>query len=150
MRIAVVEDDAFKRDKLVEATKEVIPQAIFSFAKSYKSGLRLAVSQDHDLVLLDMTLPSFDITEEADGGPPLVYGGREILRQMARRRIEKPVILVTQFEQFEAANDALSLAELTDELREEYGHLLLATIYYNPTQSSWRDHLRTALEQVSC
>lgn len=145
MRILVVEDDAFKRDKLVDAVSDAVTNCAFEFARSYKSGLRSVVVGGCDLVLLDMTLPSFDISEEEDGGPPLVFGGREVLRQMKRRGIKTPVIVVTQFEQFDSSGSSITLAELTEQLAMDYADIVRDVVYYNPTQSGWRDHLRAAL-----
>lgn len=148
MIIAVIEDDAFKCAKIIEVISEQLPAAEFRTARSYKSGLRAAIADDLDLIILDMTLPSFDISADEEGGPPLVYGGKELLRQMKRRGVATPVIVVTQFEQFETTGDAVTLEELNSEMRDEFSGSLVESIYYNPTQSRWRELLRSAVAQV--
>lgn len=148
MIVAVIEDDAFKCAKIIEFLREQLPDAEFRTARSYKSGLRTAISSDLDLIILDMTLPSFDISVDEEGGPPLVYGGRELLRQMKRRAVVTPVIVVTQFEQFETTGDAVTLDELTSEMKEEFSGILIDSIYYNPTQSRWRELLKSAVSLV--
>ena len=148
MIIAVIEDDDLKCGKIVEFLKEAIPESRILIAKSYKSGLRLSIQPDLDLIILDMTLPSFDISADEDGGPPLVYGGRELLRQMKRRNVRAPVIVVTQYEQFESTGDVITLGDLTSEMSEEFPELFVGSVYYNPTQSRWRDSLRNALSRA--
>lgn len=148
MKILIIEDDALKCAKITELVEEVNPAAVLSYARSYKSGLKAAVLKECDLILLDMTLPTFDITDEEEGGPPLAFGGREVLRQLRRHQVRVPVVVVTQFEQFESSGSTITLAELTSEMRAEFSDNFISTVYYNPTQSKWRDLLRQEIINI--
>ena len=100
MRVLLIEDDENKRGQLISFLKEEIADVVVGVAASYHSGLRGVLDRSSDLVLLDMTIPTFDIGVEESGGRSQLYGGREILgKQMDRLDIRIPVIVVTQFDQ---------------------------------------------------
>src|SRR5258708_830765 len=107
MRLLVVEDDENKRTQILGFLGERFSWVKVVAAESLQSGLKLIVSDQFDLILLDMTLPTFDVGIDEDGGRPRAYAGREILRQMDRRKIATPVIVLTQFDRFGEGNNAL-------------------------------------------
>src|SRR5436305_84278 len=100
MRILIVEDDENKRNHLVVFLADAFPSASVECAASYNGGIRKVISLKPDLVLLDMTLPTFDISASEHGGVSELYGGREILEQMDYHELTIPVIVVTQFDKF--------------------------------------------------
>jgi hypothetical protein len=99
-----------------------------------------------DLLLLDMTLPIFDISENEDGFDTEPFAGEKILREMKRRQIVIPTIVVTQFETLGEANERLSLAELRDRLKRDYPGTYKGTIYYSPGESGWNTELAQLLK----
>jgi len=92
-------------------------------AHSMQSGLRALLKQTPDLVLLDMNLPTYDITSEESGGRLQAFAGREILRQLARRNIFVPVVVVTQFDYLGEGRNRIALGELDQELSESDSNL---------------------------
>src|SRR5437870_2531438 len=116
MKLLIIEDDENKRSEILSFLLRDMPQASVETAYSVHGGLGKLLDSSYDLVLLDMTMPTFDITAEEAGGRPQAYGGRAILRQMDRRKITTPVVIVTQFDRFGDAEDALTLHELNSEL----------------------------------
>ena len=87
-----------------------------------------------------MTMPSFDITIDEDGGRPQAYGGRELLRHMAENEVSVPAIVVTQFEKFGEGVDSLTLEQLDSLLRREHEQYH-GTVYYNAASDDWKDQL---------
>ena len=79
MRLLLVEDDKglgeFVRQGLREAGHEV------DWEQDGLDGLRQALAQRHDLVLLDVMLPRMD--------------GMEVLTEMRKREVKTPVLLLT-------------------------------------------------------
>src|SRR5712671_1696051 len=106
MRVLIVEDDDNKRSRLIEFLGETLPSASIDIAKSFQSGLRQVRDKAANLVLLDMTLPTYDIGPDESGGNMHPFGGRDFLRQMKRLKVITPVIVVTQFETFGSGPDA--------------------------------------------
>jgi DNA-binding NtrC family response regulator len=142
MRVLVIEDDDLKTDRVRSFLAGEIPDVKVEVAKSYKSGLRALVARTHSLVILDMTLPTFDIQPGADGGRPLSLGGQELLRQMKRRSAMYPTAVVTGFDSFGSGPEAVTLARLDEDLRKEFGSFYLGCVYFNATSEDWRDKLR--------
>lgn len=141
MNILVVEDDENKRNQLTGFLNSQFPSATLQTANSLQSGLRAIIQGGVDLVLLDMTMPTFDIGENEDGGRPQAYAGREILRQMERREIDIPVIVVTQFDRFGEGSDILGIEELDAQLIKEHRGVYGGAIYYDVTLGGWKEKL---------
>ena len=106
-----------------------------------QSGLRALLKQTPDLVLLDMNLPTYDITSEESGGRLQAFAGREILRQLARRNIFVPVVVVTQFDYLGEGRNRIALGELDQELSARFPSSYAGYVYYQATQDDWMSKL---------
>jgi len=148
MNILIIEDDELKTGRIRSFLESEIPGASIEVARSYKSGLRGLVAAKRDLVVLDMSLPTFDIQPGGDGGRPLSLGGQELLRQMNRRRILYPTIVVTGFDAFGSSPDIITFSRLSDDLVRDFGHFYLGGTYFNATTDDWRDSLRPLIAAV--
>lgn len=141
MNILIIEDDEIKREQLFSFLTDKYKESNISSAKSLQSGLRAIISNKYDLIILDMSLPTYDIYFDEDGGRPQAYAGREILRQMDRREINMPVIVVTQFDIFGEGIDTLTRDELDKQLHESHHDNYKGMVYYNPTLENWKNSL---------
>ncbi len=148
MRVLLIEDDENKRGQLISFLKEEIADVVVGVAASYHSGLRGVLDRSSDLVLLDMTIPTFDIGAEESGGRSQLYGGREILEQMDRLDIRIPVIVVTQFDRFGEHQEAVTLQELDRQLKREYPDLYCGAVYYNSAREDWKAELSEQIELI--
>lgn len=68
MDILLVEDDENKRAVISSFLLEYFPDTNLTAKFSLQSGVRSAIESTPDLVLLDMTLPNFDIGADETGG----------------------------------------------------------------------------------
>lgn len=146
MRALIIEDDELKTERLKGFLDQELPDHQVEVARSYKSGLRALVASTRALVILDMTLPTFDIAPGSDGGRPLNLGGRDLLRQMKRRSLAYPTVVVTGFDAFGSEPKAVTLAQLDNELKGEFGNFYIGSIYFNATSDDWRDKLRILVQ----
>ena len=148
MKILIVEDDEDKRRQVIDWLRELTPGAVLEEARSLRSGLNAILQGGQDLVILDMTMPTFDITAEEDGGRPQAYAGRELLRHMKRRGIRTPAIVLTQFDRFGEGPNLLTLEQLDQALRaEHFGHYLGA-VSYSVTDEVWKVTLEVLLRTL--
>lgn len=147
MNLLLVEDDEIKRAQLVSFITETVPNIKIDIAKSYQTGIKAIISHSYRLIILDMTMPTFDIGIDEYGGRPQAYAGREILQQMDRREIKSPVIVVTQFDRFGEGNNKLALAELNEELLKAHPINYKGAIYYSTTVDSWKNQLRQVINK---
>lgn len=93
-----------------------------------------------------MSLPTFDVNGQEDGGRPRTFGGKEIFRYMHRWQIRSPVIVITQFDHFGQGADEVTLADLTASLTIESKGLLSGVVHYNNSIDEWK---KTLLELMS-
>jgi len=149
MRLLVIDDDENKLRHMLSLLKSSFPDFEIEEKRSYQSGLKSLLLHPPDLLLLDMTMPTFDVGRGDKGGRERRYAGQEILEEMDRKEINLPVIVVTQFEQFGDGKDRVTLDELSNKLAESYPNHYLTTIYYQATNSRWMDELRSAIAQAS-
>jgi len=148
MKILIVEDDEDKRRQISEFLATIVPDLKLNEARSLQSGLHSIMAKAHELVVLDMTMPTFDITAEENGGRPQAYAGRELLRHMKRRNIRTPAIVLTQFDRFGKGADSLTLEELDKELRASHSEYYLGTVYYSVTYEGWKEQLANLIRSV--
>ena len=148
MTALIIEDDELKLSRLRGFLSSLALPLVIETARSYKSGLKALVESPRQIVLMDMTMPSFDITPGTDGGRPLNLGGKELLRQMKRRNISYPTAVVTGFDNFGVGREIVTLAQLDDELRSEFSAFYLGSVYFNATSDDWKDELKVLLRGV--
>ena len=147
MRVLVIEDDPNKMEIVCAFLGEARPAHELRVAGSYKSGLKEMTAEWAEVFLLDMSLPTFDMSASEAGGSLLALGGRNLMRQMQLRRINTPVIVITQFETF--GPEAPSLQALEHSLRVEFPDIFVGCVYYNAAVLGWQRSITTLLDKVS-
>lgn len=144
MKILFIEDDDEKRKKINDFLYTNFDNLDVVEKKSYNSGLlELVRGNEYDLVLMDMSMPNFDISQnDPEGGTPESFAGRDLLEQMKFRNIVYPTIVITQFDSFGEQSDKLNLTELKQELEEKFAPTYIGTVYYHSSESNWKTHLK--------
>lgn len=148
MQVLIIEDDPHKLSLLADLVRRELPDATVVEARSHQSGLRSAVEGSPDLVLLDMSLPTFDMSAEESGWRPRPFGGRQILRRMSRRGISCPVVVVTGYEILGEGEELLTFEELGAELAERFPTLYRGAVFYHPAQTGWLAELSMLIHEV--
>ena len=144
MKILFIEDDSDKAERVIEFLKSNIPKVDVILRKSLHEGLLALISarQELDLVLLDMSMPNFDITDaEPTGGKPENLAGRDLLTQMKLRKISVPTVVLTMYDSFEKETERKSLEELKTQLQASFSPTYRGLIQYNTTQEGWQASL---------
>lgn len=148
MKLLLIEDDENKRAKLADFLAREFGGWEVVAASSLITGLRAVVREQPDIVILDMTLPNYEVTTEDGGGQMHIFGGREFLRQLKRRQLASRVVVVTQFETFGKPPNTMNLAELAESLSDEFPEQYLRTIYYHASIDTWERELASELRGV--
>lgn len=149
MRILLIEDDQNKLKQLEHFILRQAPTAHISVRRSYQSGLEAVMASSFDLVLLDMSLPTYDQSPNEAGGRKRPFAGKEILRQMNRKHILSSVVVITQFTRFGEESETISLSQLRSDLGSAGYEIYRGTIYYSAEAANWESELREVLEKVS-
>lgn len=147
MRILIIEDEHDKREKIKKQVEILIgAEAIIEERESLRGGLKAILSiSDLDLILLDMSMPSFDLTDEFGSEDPESFAGIEIMSQMKLREINIPVLVVTQYKSFEKGS--VTLEELIEKMTSEFKPFFKGTIYYDSLLEGWKKQLSDYLEK---
>lgn len=148
MKVLIIEDDINKINQVTLNLMENFSDYEIEQKFSYQSGLKSILKKEHNLILLDMSMPNFDITQTDDGGRPKAFAGKEILRQMKRRQIKIPVIIITQFEKFGEISNRTSVEELTEQLATNYKPNFKGIVHYNPSEKDWVTDLIAFVNEV--
>lgn len=83
MNFLIIEDDDNKIKQICEFLLSKYPTALLTTRRSYQSGLKEIINhKPYDLIFLDMSMPTFDVTPNNSGGRFRTYAGRDILEEM--------------------------------------------------------------------
>lgn len=140
MKLLIAEDEAPKLNHLAEFSRRNLTSTI-SFARSVRAAIKAIQDDQPDLVLLDMSLPTFDVGADEPGGRPQGWGGAEVLRYLQFRRIRVPVIVVTQYEAFTTPGGTVDLSHLAEDLVSEHPDLFLGVVHYTALNEEWHSTL---------
>ena len=149
MKILLVEDDLDKSNQICEYLASAFATSFIKTCRSLQSGLQELIEnhQSYLFVLLDMTLPNYELSsEEPDGGSPESFAGRNLLTQLKLRDIKIPVIVVTQYEQFGTEN--VPLESLSKELELEFSDNYRSTVYFSIISNSWQINLKKEIDKL--
>lgn len=143
MNILIVEDDQNKLVQLRSLITRLKPGASIECRSSYRSGLAcLKDGVKFDLVLLDMSMPTYDRSPTESGGRPRPFAGKEILRKLERYGVKVPVVVVTQFSQFGEPPNSISLETLKKQLSSEGYSNYKKTVFYSAGGTTWEQELQ--------
>jgi CheY-like chemotaxis protein len=147
MKVLIVDDDNNKLGQISQLLTEILQDAEFLVARSYQGGLREVVRNTPDMMVLDMSMPTFDPAGGNSRWRP--FAGRDVLREMQRHRIYIPVVIVTQFENFGDGTGEKTLEELKAELARDFPLQYAGTVYYNAAQSQWKRELEDLVQRLA-
>jgi CheY-like chemotaxis protein len=147
MKVLVVDDDPNKAKQLQDCVSDLLPFADVVHCRSYQSGLKVALFERPDVIVLDMTMPTYDVGGKETGGRERRYAGQQILRQLKRKMAMTLAVVVTQFEQFGEGDQLVTLEELSRSLAQEFGNSFLGTVFYQAGDTQWREEMRKLFER---
>lgn len=144
MNVLIIDDDELKLEQLIEFLSCEFKNFKLSTQKSYHSGLNTILKENENLglILLDMSMPTFDITAYETGGRRRSFAGRDILDQMKWNEINIPVIIVTQFESFEEYGRTITLLQLSYELKKSFSDSFIGHVFFKSSQMNWKENLK--------
>ncbi|MBN9297792.1 MAG: response regulator [Filimonas sp.] len=141
MKVLIIEDDPIKLNGIKSFMTKFNSNIQMDTKMSYQSGLLILLKENYDLVLLDMQLPNYDIKSGEDGYKPRPVAGRDIMRELKRKKVQTHVIIVTQYEGFGENGKFESLEEWDRKLAKEFDAFYVTMIEYRPGSNAWQDKL---------
>jgi len=148
MKVLIVEDDPNKMAQIQELLNKSFSAWEVLSRASYQAGLKTALLESPDVLLLDMTMPTYDDKGQDSGGRERRYAGEQILRYLHRKHVRCSVVIVTQFERFGEGDDQITLRELGCRLEKEFPRLYEGVVFYQAGATRWMDELRVKLAGI--
>jgi len=140
MKILFIEDHPYKKGQIENFLKETFPNAHVETRGSYISGLTELIQSNvkYDFLLLDISMPTYDITRSESGGDFIPQAGRKILKEMYLREIPVKTVVVTMYENYV---DGTSIFQLHESLKEEFSDNYLGYVYFTASNNQWKKEL---------
>ena len=140
----LVEDDKHKMNDIISYLASFKKKIEVDSAHSVESGVQAAVDKPFDLILLDMTIPNFDITEKSDGGISYKNGGEIIVKELLDEDISFRCAIITQYETFNNETIDQISQRINRLCRDNY----LGYVKYSTDNDSWKEKLKILIEYV--
>jgi hypothetical protein len=139
-KLLIIEDEQRKLDYLKDFLKMEFPDIEFEEKHSYNSALREIVENytKYNLILLDMSMSTYDVSVEESGGVPEPLAGENILDAMFLNEIPTKVVVVTMYESFVGKK----LTAFNIELKENYPDNYLGFVFFSHKNTDWRVELK--------
>lgn len=148
MKVALVEDDHQKASEIQDFLVERFPASDLTAYSSFNSGLRGILARRPELLLLDMTLPTFDRAPGIREGRLRPLGGYELMRKMELRSISVPCIVITQLEAFGEGVEKVEFDDVAARCRDEFPHFFRGMVRFQLAGARWKDDLETLLSSI--
>jgi CheY-like chemotaxis protein len=140
--VLVIDDDHNKIRQIIAYLTEEYPDIELTERHSYQSGLKAALTLRPTLLVLDMTMPTFDAKPREDSGRERRYAGEQILQYLNRKHLDQRAVVITQFERFGENEDQITLRELDLRLAKDYPQLYLGAVFYQAGGTAWKSELK--------
>jgi CheY-like chemotaxis protein len=149
IRALLVEDESPKLAHIFRFMREAFSQVSVVDARSVSSALDAIDEEKFDFLLLDMSLPTFDVGQGEHGGRPQGFGGIEILRHINMAGLDLPTIVLTGYEAFpDESGTLIDLTTLRQRITEEFPGTVIAVVHFNSSLDDWKVSLHPVIERI--
>lgn len=148
LAVLIVEDIDTKSRSIQELVRSVISPVDIHCAASVKSAIQLIEKFDFSLILLDMSLPTFDLSKAEGGGTPRPRGGMELFAHLDGSGVEVPVIVVSAYGALEEKGSMVSLEEISSRLRRDYPALFQGSVLFDSVYTVWAEELTQLIRRT--
>lgn len=145
-RVLLVEDYEEKANNIIAFLEIEFPELEVERCTAYNSAQETIFENPDkfDLILLDMSMSTYDLNTDASGGKPEPTAGRDLLEGMYLREITTPVIVVTMYNVF----GRKELSAFHEELLESYPQNYKSYVFYSSQRSDWKNDLKKKIKQI--
>ncbi len=146
-QLLIIEDNDSKLNRLRQFCEENLKDYDIEDRRSYNSALSEVMHNGnrYDLILLDVSMNTYDISPEESDGEQEPLAGSNILRFMKLRKIKVPTIVVTMYESFV---DGIKIDKLDEGFREKYPEFYKGFVYYSLRNEDWITHLKELIAKL--
>jgi len=149
MNIFIVEDSEAKLDSIRGLLALLFPSADCRVAYSVHSAIESLLQELPELIVADMSLPTYDIERYERGGSPRSFGGIEVFEFLDRYDYQVPVIVVTSYPSLGDGENALNLKQLSERLKNEFPSNFVGAVYFDSAYSNWESEFSALVESLN-
>lgn len=146
--ILIVEDSEAKLDSIRIVLTRAFPQAMLKVALSVKAAIDGLNEGLPDIIVADMSLPTYDIQDRERGGTPRPFGGIEVFEHLDRYGFEVPVLVVTSYPALSDGKQSMGILELSRHLSAEFSGCFVGTVYFDSAYSTWEQEIVDFLSPI--
>lgn len=145
-KILLVEDMEEKANAIISCLHEDFPNIEVVRKESYNSSQKEIYEhhEDYFVILLDMSMHTFDRSKDENGGEPEPVAGRKILNGMFLRDINTKVIVVTMY----GSHEGKKLLTFVKDLEEEYPDNYSDYVFFSFQQNDWKEKLKQQINHL--
>lgn len=145
-KILLVEDMEEKANAIIACLHEDFPTIEVVRKESYNSSQKEIYEhfEDYFVILLDMSMHTFDRSKDENGGEPEPVAGRKILNGMFLRDINTKVIVVTMY----GSHEGKKLLTFVKDLEEEYLDNYSDYVFFSFQKNDWKEKLKQQINHL--
>lgn len=136
MKILLIEDMPRKAESIKSVLNNQFPEIELSEESSYHAAIDNISEHgnEYDVILLDMSMNTFNVSVEENGGIPEPFAGVRILEKLFLNEIDTKVVVVSMYPKIEGKD----IKEIGDELKEQYPNLYEGFILFSFDRNDWK------------
>jgi CheY-like chemotaxis protein len=148
MDVLLIEDDEPKLAQVLDFLKSTYSGVQVTVAKSLNSACRKVDARVFDVILLDMSIPTFDGGKTANAsGRQRTYGGKDFLMYMWEMELQAPIFVITQFKDFPGEDGTVNMPELHEQMKRDFSTLYRGYVYFEHNSDAWKRSLARLLKE---
>lgn len=145
MKLLIIEDNDLKYGLVEDCLLQAECHTQLTRSGSYQSGVETLLKEAFDFVILDMTLPVFDMKHTVVGTDVLTFGGELILREVQRKKISARFIILSQYDTFVQDTREVTFGELRSDLLRKYPSLVIECLRLDSSSVGWKTELKAII-----
>lgn len=148
LNVLIADDNNEKIKYIVDTLNSVLDNYTLDISNSYNSTTKLLRKNNYELLILDMTMPNFDPVDNNSSPTLKPLAGKDVLAKLHYRKVNIPVIVLTQFDIFGRLSDVVGLEDLKQDLKNSFPRNFLGCVFYDPQSSAWSTDLINLIKGI--
>lgn len=148
MKILIADDNSEKQSNLKSTILDNFNDIQIVQSWAMNTTFSEIKTCSYDLILLDMTMPSY-ASNSKSSHELRTLAGRDLILKLAYRKISVPIIIVTAFEVFGRHESIEHINSISGDLINEYPELVKGYIIYDFQSDSWKSSLIKEIKKYS-
>lgn len=146
MNVLLIEDMPRKAERIKEVLQTQFPKIRLFEESSYHTAIENIAEhgKEYEVILLDMSMNTYNVSVEENGGIPEPFAGVRILEKLFLYEIQTRVMVISMYHKIEGRD----FKEIADELSEQYPNLYEGFILFSFDKNDWKQKLTNYISSI--